>query len=395
METKIETNEESSSFLKKRKRLVMVSFFFFILAVLLLILFFYYQAITSKQRMAEREAKSKDDWIASTLRDQPEGVQNAFADDVKNGVNDQYTKADAYWITHRYFDTSGDIYEIYDYVNSRPQLAFLEKEAEAIYPDIFERLKKRDVPVATDSARLACLAYIEALKNHGYTDIAGLGTAANQYAKTAYFAQVLADEIADRGRAEARAIRVKRNIEKAIEFEGYSRDSVQAVLDGKVTDKDVPARDILVGLNQYAGSLRYLEALGVKQDSPRNAKEIFAFALEYSRKNVPQLLFFTSLLDASTLAISNPENPQELKEALYPILNFDTKKNKLSDQSILNHVIDARFEPTPLDIESTPLDIYSRRNVVRLASRVNAFRLWLVENGWTEEDFKKGNLTGS
>ena len=124
--------EENEISRKKRnlRKLIGVSAFF----ITVFLAAFYYLIILPREekRESERAQRSRESWIASVLHNSPEALQNSFSDDVKNGVNDQYTKADAYWITHRYSDTLGNIYEIYDYIQSRPHLAFIQTEAEVM-----------------------------------------------------------------------------------------------------------------------------------------------------------------------------------------------------------------------------------------------------------------------
>ncbi|MBP6889315.1 MAG: hypothetical protein KBC83_02330 [Candidatus Moranbacteria bacterium] len=370
--------------ISRRKKILQIILGVFLVVILFCGIFYYFIFIPREQeKEAERARESKEAWIQSTLHNNPEAIQNFFADDIQNGTNDQHTKADAYWIVHRYSDTRGNVYEIYDYIQSRPHLAFIQAEADLIYPDVFEGIRNRTVEVGTDYTRYAYLAYIEVLKNHGYIDIAGLGTASNQYAKTAYFNTVILSEMAqDDKTALAVSKYISRDIEKSIQFADYAKDDVVRIMNGELTDKDLPARDILVGLNQYAAALRYRQSVGADYSSPKTADEVFDFATEYARNNVPQLVYFTGILNASTLVILNPEDPQKIKEALYPFLNFTKKKDEISDGSILHYIIDARFQ------DRKAIDIYSKRNVARLASRVHAFRLWLIGYGWTEEDFR-------
>jgi hypothetical protein len=375
--------------ISRRKKILQIILGVFLIVILFCGIFYYFIFIPREQeKEAERARESKEAWIQSSLHNNPEALQNSFADDVQNGVNDQYTKADAYWITHRYSDTLGNVYEIYDYIQSRPHLAFIQTEADLIYPKIFEKIRNRTINVGTDNARYAYLAYIEVLKKHGYTDIAGLGTASNQYAKTAYFNTTILSEIAKDDEDVPRVSKyISRDIEKSIKFANYAKKDVVKIMNGELTDKDVPARDILVGLNQYAAALRYRQSVGADYSSPKTADEIFDFTTEYTRTNAPQLVYFTALLNASTMAILQPEDPQKIKEALYPILNFDKKKDQILDASILHYIIDARFQERT-EVRMSDFDIYSRRSITRLADRVHAFRLWLIGNGWTEEDFR-------
>ena len=118
----------------------------------------------------------------------PKPLQNLFAEKVKKGVNDSDTKSAVYWITHRYFDNGGDIYEIYDFVESHPEVVFL-KEAEKVYPTIFADIKERKVGNYTRDSLLALMAYYEVIDRYGYADIAVWGMAANKFAELAQGAQ--------------------------------------------------------------------------------------------------------------------------------------------------------------------------------------------------------------
>src|ERR1035437_752403 len=128
-----------------------------------------------------------DAYYSGILKNNPAPLQNSLVADLQVGANDKYTKSDAYFVTHRFFDNNGNVYEIYEYVNSHPELAFL-KEAEAIYPAIFKQIQNGTLPKTfVDRSYYAYLAYVEVLYKHGYTDIAAEGTLANEYAKLAYF----------------------------------------------------------------------------------------------------------------------------------------------------------------------------------------------------------------
>lgn len=334
-----------------------------------------------------RVRESNDAFDSSMLRNSPTSLQNLVIHDLQNGINDKVTKSALYFITHRYFDNGGNIYEIYDYIESHPELAFL-KEAEKIYPKWFEQIKRKELPPSfVERTLYVYLAYVEVLEKHGYTDVAALSTAANQYVKTAYFTTTIAQEMSKKAGAK-RSARAPQDIEKAKVFLAAAQKDVSDILDGKLTEEDVTPRDILVGLNQYAAALRYFKALGINVSSLKNDKEIFLYATEYAHRQVPQLVHFTALLNASTLALLDDSDPKEIKQALYPILEFDTNGSFLPN-SILHKVIDSRFEPKPDDVGSTNQDIYSKRNTLRLASKVPEFQTWLMANGWTEADFQQ------
>lgn len=379
---------------KKTNKKTIVIVLVLVLAVLLATgSFRYFSVQREKARQQnisdDRAERNEDAFNASHLRNSPTALQDLFLDDIRNGVNDKVTKSAIYFITHRFFDNGGNIYEIYDFIEAHPELAFM-KEAEAIYPNEFSQLKKGIIPkIPVDRAIYIYCAYIEVLYKHGYADVAATATVANQYAKTAYFTTTIAKEMPKKEGAH-RSRYAKRNVKKAVEFMKLSEQQVADIMDGKLTEKDIMPRDILVGLNQYAAALRYLEALGGNVSvSPKSAKEIFEFTTEYAYRNVPALHHFTSLLNASTLALIDGANPADIRHALYPILDFDMKGRVLST-SILHRIVQSRSEPIlpPERIGETNMDIYSKRNTLRLARIVPEFKAWLMSNGWVESDFQ-------
>src|SRR6185369_16426787 len=316
---------------------------------------YYYLVLIPKARISQ----NNDAYLASLLQNDPDHLQDSFATDVQNGVNDNYTKSAAYFVLHRYFDNGGNLYEVYDFIEKHPELAFL-KEAEALYPRPFALLKEGKLArTAVDNANYAHLGYLEVLNKHGYGDIALLGTAANQYARMSYFNNTLAKQLNAEEAAKITKFS-RRDVRKSLEFAKLATKDVSDILDGKKIG-DVPERDILVGLNQYAAALRYLEANNVDVSfSPKTAQEIFKFTMDYSSRYVPELNLFTSLLNATTLSLFVTNGSPELRSSLYPILDLDTKQVKLMDTSIIHKIINARLENPPQDIQHTNLGTYSK-----------------------------------
>ncbi len=363
-----------------------------------------YEKEITKYRMNEAlyAKKNQQAYLVSFLGNDPRLLQETFLADIDNGINDKFTKSDAYFLTHRYFDNGGNVYEIYDYVNSHKSLAFL-KEAEDIYPSIFEQVKDKSlssVPYSTSSL-YAILAYLEVLDRYGYADAAALGTLANQYAKTAYFTKKKAELNSVKGvdisPVEKNIVEI--NTKKAVNFELKAKESLikvaeenEFVLDDlrdrpKVLEEKrlegILAHNLLVGLNQYAAALRYLEAVGFDISvvkSPVSAADIFAFNMTLSKQFVPELEIFTSLLNASTLSLVSPESTDALRMALQPILDFDTSKTK--PQGIIIGIIDAK------NSKFTGLDIYSKINITTLGNLVPEFKAWLISNEWKDADFE-------
>lgn len=360
-------------------------------------------AYSSKNNQAYRD---------SLQENKPELLQKSFVEDLQNGVNDKFTKSDAYFITHRYFDNGGNIYEIYDYVESHPDLAFL-KDAEKIYPGAFEQIKNRSIPLTYSALGMhVLLAYLETLDKNGYADIAALGTTANQYAKLAYFLQV--------GPKKSQLLKdtnvislVKTETERSILFTKKTKDILVKLLAvnnltandfqnptklltevKEVKGLDTLPHNFLVGLNQYASALRYLEATGfdIKTiGSPLSAQDIFAFNGVFAKKYVPELEVFTSLLNASTLSLVSPDDVSGIRSALQPVLDFKVKKKQ--NLGMVSKILSARLE----EVIYTPgtrvrvfynLDLYGLKNIGTLGNTVPEFKAWLIANGWQESDFQ-------
>ncbi len=341
-------------------------------------------------------------YTESLLNNNPKLLQDSFVADVESGVNDKFTKSDAYFLTHRYFDNGGNVYEIYDYVNSHPSLEFL-KEAEEIYPAIFDQLRTKTLsPVPYSRQSLyAVLAYLEVLDKHGYADIAALGTLANQYAKTAYFIKKRSENDPAGGLDPAPMIR--QATEKAIVFELKTRDVMLGMSKGnqslvksiasrpksldsrsplrKNFSKEITAQSLITGLNQYAACLRYLEVTGIAIsiiDSPVQANDVFSFSMLFAETYVPEMEVFTSLLNASTLALVSPESADAIKTALQPILEYDLTQ----ELGIIRLLFEAK------DDKFGGWDIYGKRNAIMLANIVPEFKAWLIAGGWEEPDFQ-------
>jgi len=321
----------------------------------------------------------------------PSSLQELFALDIKNGMNDKFTKSDAYFITHRYFDNGGNIYEIYDYVNSHPELVFL-KDAEQFYPDTFERIKKRSLPATySGPAMHAYLAYLGALERYGYAGIAARATAANQYVKLAYLIKKTPEQFSpDSGVDVPRYLEAE--IKRSVYFATKAKEDVAKILDGKLTSEDITDRDIVVGLNQYASALRYYKYLGIDFDSPKTAREIFAFSTGYANSFVTELVVFTGLLNASTLLLDDSSSVDEVKTALLPVLRIDTSKNTPRARSVPGKIIKSKSEEiayfSGTQVKDINYDIYGKTNIVGLARKVSEFKVWLLSNGWVEADFQ-------
>ncbi|MBI2409723.1 hypothetical protein HYV30_01635 [Candidatus Kaiserbacteria bacterium] len=305
---------------------------------------------------------------------------------VRENIKTADTKADLYFILKRYVYNGGNIYEIYDYIESHPELAFL-KEAESVYPYIFELIRSRRVSHAySDNGMYAYLAYLEAAERSGYADIATIGTAASQYAKMAYYKTYIRRE-----QREGRLLTYPRYTEKAVEADVLASQNFLAkagqsvsrlVRDGIINTAENNPLSIINGTEAYGSALRYLSALGISISPVVSAREAYAFSAAYAYRTIPQLYLSVSLSNASTLLISRPTSASELRNAIYPFLTA----GKPEQTGIVGIVIRARLQNTTARFRD--FDVASKRNIVAIANIVPEFKNWLLINGWLENDFK-------
>ena len=345
--------------------------------------YYYYQQTVLLPR---QEAQVRTDaYQASLLRDEPATLQDILVQDIGNGKNNAYTKSDAYFVTHRFFDNGGNIYEIYDFVNANPELAFM-KEAESIYPDTFKQIQERTIPTVFSNAGFyAYLAYLEVLDKHGYAGVAALSTAANQYAKLGYFSILGKREKASGEPDPGNYQYVIFDAKMAVRFADEAGPDIVRILDGVTASGEILERDVVVGLNQYASATRYLEALGAPFSPVRPADQVFSFVVNYSYRYVPELHLFTSLTNASTLLLFASSTPTQIRQALFPLIDYIAQNKE--PVGILAKLVAAKNEPKAETIEDVNFDVYGKRNMVLLAGAVPEFKAWLIQNGWVEADF--------
>ncbi len=340
-------------------------------------------------QLAPDQKESRSAIIGGILTNNPEQLQNLLLEDIQSGVNNKFTKTHAYFVTHRFYDNGGDIYEIYNYVNSHPELAFL-KEAESIYPEYFDLIAKGQLPKTfTDRGNMANMAYAEILDKKGYGDTALLGTIANQYAKIALFSKIYATK--DAARADMFNNLADQLLVKSQAYALKMRPRVLAVVDGSADTTSYTPHEALVGLNQYASSLRYLTAHNIiltGVDHDKESADIFDYTARLARSQFIELINFTSLINASTLVIAGNRDTMAINEALESIINHNTAERKPFKNGALDRIINARTEVVRPDLIIRELDVYSKSNIVGLAVLSPDFREWLMKNGWQEEDFE-------
>lgn len=310
-----------------------------------------------------------------------------FDRDVRDGVNDEGTKSCLYSFMNRYFHNGGNIYEIYKYVESRPNLAFL-KRASTIYPALFRLISDHELPeTASPGSLLSYLAYGEVLARSGYAGVALHGTAAHQYAQLAYIATREPSILAP-GINVVQNILMKQN--KALFFADAAQGDIMLIIEGQADA--IPVRDQVAGLRHYAVALRYFGVMDIECHSPRTAREIFAVCTKTIRENdVPELEPFTGLLDASTLLLDVTSGVDEVRTALHPIL--ESAPDVQSGRKLIRRILLAKDQSLRAsDYQNQPRDtrefgVFGKENILNLARKVPEFQTWLKDGGWAEVDF--------
>jgi len=352
----------------KEKKIVI----FFVIALILLLCTSYFMMFGKEQGKPPSQTRKeyfKQIYTDSLINNKPQELQNFFVGEIKNGNNDDLVKSAAYFITHRYFDSKGNIYELYDYSHSDPALAFLTK-AEEIYPEIFKEIIDKKLPAEySESGNLAYLAYLEVLANNGYSDLAVFGTAANQYAKLAYISR---EQTGKRTREAAK------NISKSLFFAKKADPLVLEIISSGMNNGTYPS-SLVVGLNQYAHALRYYSALSVPFPSSVTAEKVFSFTIEYTARFVPEFVSFTHILNLSSLTmIGSPSDV--LDKAAVSITAINPNGKNIREYSVIDRITKAR-------LGAEDEGIYSKKNIVKIAIKSPEFKRWLISAGWADSDF--------
>ena len=313
-------------------------------------------------------------------------MRDLLLDDLRHHRNDMYTKYAAYSFIRTYFNNGGDPYEVYEYVHAHSELAFLT-EAETINATYFESMRNKKVPHSySDPGMYIYLAYLEGLEKNGYGDVATLGSLAGQYAKSAYYKQMVMKE-KKKGLLptypDYTEEQVKYDTAKALYFYSKVNDSVRTLSRVDISGEmnNVISYDMLDGLTQYAAGLRYLQAFGVAVPDAVDPVTVFGFVTSYSRKHIQTKFYSTVLLDAATFVLTSSDEGT-LREKLS---SFVFNKKLESPSGIFRRIFDSRYEVSLSKFAD--LNPYSKENILEFAKRDKDFKNWLILNGWTEKDF--------
>lgn len=358
--------------------------FFLVLVPFLVFLYaFVHEGIEVYQKVRFREQRSKE--VESLLRGEDGGgVSIFFVDDIRNGINDEYTKKSAYLVFQRYI-VSGNIYELYDYVSSHTEFDFLE-EAENLYPESFEKVRKRRLPFHhTDDGMYVYLAYLEILEKHGYGNEDILSSLAYRYAQMAYYKKMI-NKDKERGESleypDYTMDMMENDIRKSVFFANKIDDWIRIEVDDGMKEK-AASRDSLENMVQYAATLRYLESLGVDFVSTKKSEEIFSSVSSYSYRFIPDMYLEVSLMNAATLLLVPSSSAFEIRNAIFPFLDYRVRDTGLIP--VVGKMLRSRVEAE--HARYLDLSIYSKRTMISLSERVPEFREWLIMNGWHESDF--------
>lgn len=368
-----------------------------LLGVVLAILIFYagysmyLGAQKSPSEVPQVEVRAKD--FRSVLQESvsgtdPKPLQDFFAKQVKDGENTNETKSAIYWITHRYFDNGGDIYEIFNFVEAHPEVAFL-KEAETLYPSIFADIKNKKVTNFSRDSLLALLSYYEVIDRKGYGDIALWGIAANKYAELAQSAQRMheldPEHVYEEGTPSLLKYRSEM-IDRSMHFVRRVQDffAAHTLTTGRLEDLlgiEMIPDDLLVGLNQYGAAIENLKFVGMVIHTPFEPGEIYIFNEALAKEKVPRLYFFTNYLYASSLVYGKDATVESVALPLARIVEYAETTSPAEWRNSVTRVITAK------DTRETG-GMYGYPAVKTLASLSPEFKNWLMKQGWTEADFK-------
>ena len=328
----------------------------------------------------------EDALLLSNLGTDPKPLQNYFAEQVAVGNKDDATKSALFWITHRFFDNGGNIYEIYDFVNEREEVAFLKK-AETLDPEAFKLVKDKKAQPYDAPSFVVLLSYFEIARRDGYANFAMLGLGANKYAEMAYYDAYRAFTPGqDKEQKKKLELLAFMNLGKS---RAFYRDAIQILNEatkktGKLSDLETGGMridDIVVGLNQIATAQAFYRYFNESMDTKFLTGDIFSYNVDLTRRLYPRLYFFTNYSWAASNVIDGTTTPFVVSEPLTNVIAYG-RANKGSERPAgsLLRVINARTNRE----KST----FSVGNAVRLGNSFKPFKDWLIENGWKETDFR-------
>src|ERR1035437_1594616 len=256
-----------------------------------------------------------------------------FIADVTSGSHTLEATAHAYTFISQYVTNGGNIYEVYDFIESHPELSFLKK-AQTIYPTVFNNVQQRQLPYTySDNGLYAYLAYLEILEQQGYGGITVTGELAYQYSKFAYYMELI---LADKRKGQSlnypnyTKAEIDKVTAKATVFAQKADSEAVGILTNTTDYRDIASVPAFKGLVQYASAIRFLQTLDVTFSPNDSAKDIFTFATTYARKGGLSDMYLPVYLSNATslLILSNP-NKNDLRNALVPFFSITAESAKV------------------------------------------------------------------
>jgi hypothetical protein len=297
----------------------------------------------------------------------PQYLQEFLKDNLKEGVNDEYTKSAAYWIAHRYFDNGGNVYEIKDFIDKTPELSFMI-EASNIYPNDFKLMEEGKADNYSRASMMVFLAYLETLDNNNLLGLPGLSTLANKYADMAYL---------KKDSTNAKDVEFK---EMTLARSKYYKDKLTPKLENAMNgdlSEFATNHDAVVGINQYAQLLQTYKGFGIDLSQDKyTAEQVFAKAAELSAGTsldyfvnwgwaVSYLrsdnITYEKILKPLSVIVSSPVNRPEFGSVLYKIINSKS---------------------------GAEVGYYTYDTVNTIARYSPELKVWLKANGWVDADFR-------
>ncbi len=337
--------------------------------IILLTLAFYSKIMKEKAKEISLE-KSNYTTILQLSASQSDSkpIQDFLVKEIKSGDKSNFTQSAAYWMSHRYFDNGGDIYEVYDYVKANPELSFLN-EAEQIYPDAFKSVKDGKASNYSSPSLYAYLGYLEIFEKYNYLNLPGLSTLTNKYAELAYYIK--------QGNTTTSSSTQKRYedvLAKSIKYQEKASVFLDKVMGGDISEF-ANKNDAVVGLTQYANAMQFYRALGVKSNSKYTAKEVFDVATNLAKDTT--LNYFVNYSHAISTIIAKEINADNVKAPL-AVITSSIIKNPTSG-SVLYRIVNSKT--------SGEFGMYSFEKTKTLARYSPEFRSWLLSQGWVAQDF--------
>lgn len=320
----------------------------------------------------------------SVMTENQKPMQDFLIQKIREGKNDDATKSALFWITHRFFDNGGNIYEIYDFINAHEEVAFL-REAKMIYPEAFASIDAKKVKAYDMYSLIALLGYFEIANKYNYANFAMLGLASNKYAEIASVYKKASEQNTDKNVQENARKAFEQFLSRSRTFsiitDEYLMKKVTRVEDLKnLKNKDLSDDDLLIGLNQFASAQYFYTGMGKSVISTFQPEQIFKFNVAFSRTYVPRLYFFTNYLWAVSNVNAGTANMFTLVTPLNNVIEYAKVNNlALPPRSI------ERVKYANKNGES---GMFSHATVKSLAAAFVPFKNWLIETGWTEKDFK-------